>query len=94
MAAFPILLGAVGANYCITVGGHVSTDDAFVRAAKESVNARVTRKWWKLPVKNNERVKKGQLLFRLDPEPFQIAIERADAALDGARLQIDALKAT
>jgi membrane fusion protein, multidrug efflux system len=37
---------------------------------------------------------KGQLLFQIDPEPYQIAVDQAEARLGSARLQIDALKAT
>src|SRR5262249_40411666 len=38
---FPILLAAFGAAYYLAEEPYVATDDAFVRAAKESVNARV-----------------------------------------------------
>ena len=34
------------------------------------------------------------MLFRIDPEPYQIAVDQAEARLGSARLQIDALKAT
>ncbi|WP_044559313.1 HlyD family secretion protein, partial [Azospirillum sp. B4] len=43
---------------------------------------------------DNQRVTKGQMLFRIDPEPYRIAIDQPEARLDGARLQIVALKAT
>jgi membrane fusion protein (multidrug efflux system) len=39
-------------------------------------------------------VRKGQILFRIDPEPYAIAVDQAEARLGNARLQIDALKAT
>ncbi len=94
MVGFPILLAAVGATCYVVEEGHVSTDDAFVRSAKESVNARVSGQVVEIAVRNNQRVKKGQLLVRIDPEPYQIAIERAEAALGSARLQIGELKAT
>jgi membrane fusion protein (multidrug efflux system) len=94
MVAFPILLALVGAVYYLAEAGHVSTDDASVRAAKESVNARVSGQVVEIAVKDNQRVKKGQLLFRIDPESYQIAIEQAEAGLDSTRLQIEGLKAT
>ena len=47
-----------------------------------------------IAVKDNQHVRKGQLLFRLDPVPYQIAVDQAEARLGSARLQIDALKAT
>jgi len=94
MAAFPILLAAAGVLYYFAEAGHVSTDDAFVRAAKESVNARVPGQVVEIAVKDNQHVKAGQLLFRIDPAPYQIAIEQAEAGLGSARLQIEELKAT
>ena len=94
MLAFPVLLAVAGAVYYLAEEGHVSTNDAFVYAAKESVNARVSGQVIEIAVKDNQRVTKGQLLFRVDPEPYQIAIDHAEAELGTARLQIEELKAT
>ena len=91
---FPILLAAVGAAYYLAEEPYVSTDDAFVRAAKESVNARVAGQVVEIAVKDNQRVQRGQLLFQIDPEPYQIAVDQAEARLGSARLQINELKAT
>ena len=91
---FPVLLAAVGTAYYLAEEPYVSTDDAFVRAAKESINARVAGQVVEIAVKDNQRVRKGQLLFRIDPEPYQIAVDQAEARLGSARLQIDELKAT
>jgi membrane fusion protein (multidrug efflux system) len=91
---FPVLLAAVGTAYYLAEAPYVSTDDAFVRAAKESINARVAGQVVEVAIKDNQRVQKGQLLFRIDPEPYQIAVDQAEARLGSARLQIDSLKAT
>src|SRR5580698_3696974 len=68
MVAFPILLAVATAIYYFAEEGHVSTDDAFVYVAKESVNARVSGQVVVIAVRDNELVTKGQLLFRVDPE--------------------------
>jgi membrane fusion protein, multidrug efflux system len=94
LIAFPVVLVAVGTAYYLAEEPYVSTDDAFVRAAKESVNARVAGQVVKIAVIDNQRVQRGQLLFQIDPEPYQITIDQAEARLGSARLQIDALKAT
>jgi len=91
---FPVLLAAFGAVYYVVEEPYVSTDDAFVRAAKESVNARVAGQVVEIAVKDNQRVKQGQLLFQIDPQPYQIAVDQAAARLDSARLQVNELKAT
>jgi membrane fusion protein, multidrug efflux system len=90
---FPAILVAFGTAYYLAEEPYVSTDDAFVRAAKESVNARVAGQVVEIAVKDNQRVRTGQLLFRIDPEPYQIAVDQAEAQLGSARLQIDELKA-
>lgn len=94
MLAVPVLVGAIGAAIYIGDEPYVSTDDAFVRMAKESVNARVGGQVVEIAVHDNQAVEKGQVLFRIDPEPYRIAIDQAEARLDGARLQIGSLKAT
>ncbi len=90
----PVILAAVGTAYYLAEEPYVSTDDAFVRAAKESVNARVPGQVVEIAVRDNQHVQQGQLLFRIDPEPYQIAVDQAEARLGTARLQIDELKAT
>jgi membrane fusion protein (multidrug efflux system) len=47
-----------------------------------------------LEVRDNQSVKRGDVLFRLDDRPFQIAVSEAQARLDGAILQVESLKAT
>jgi membrane fusion protein, multidrug efflux system len=94
LLAVPVILVAVGAAYYLAEEPYVSTEDAFVRAAKESINARVAGQVVEIAVADNQRVQRGQLLFQLDPEPYQIAVDQAEARLASARLQIDALKAT
>jgi membrane fusion protein, multidrug efflux system len=91
---FPVILAAVGTAYYLAEEPYVSTDDAFVYAAKESVNARVAGQVVEIAVRDNQRVKRGQLLFQVDPEPYRIAVDQAEARLGTARLQINELKAT
>ncbi|TWB15227.1 membrane fusion protein (multidrug efflux system) [Nitrospirillum amazonense] len=94
LLAFPVVMAILGAARHVADEPYVSTDDAFVRMAKESVNARVGGQAVEIAVTDNQHVTKGQVLFRIDPQPYRIAIDQAEARLDGARLQITALKAT
>jgi membrane fusion protein (multidrug efflux system) len=94
LLAFPLFLAVAGAGYYWLEEPYVTTDDAFVRAAKQSINARVSGQVVGIAVVDNQRVQRGQLLFRIDPEPYQIAVDQAAARLGTARLQIDGLKAT
>jgi membrane fusion protein, multidrug efflux system len=47
-----------------------------------------------IAVRDHQRVQKGQLLFRIDPAPYQIAVDQAEARLGSTLLNIHALKAT
>jgi len=94
MLALPIVLAAFGAAEYLAEEPYVSTDDALVRAAKQSINGQVAGQVVEIAVEDNQRVRKGQLLFRIDPEPYQIAVDQAEARLGSAHLQIDSLKAT
>jgi membrane fusion protein (multidrug efflux system) len=94
MLALPIATAVLGAGYYLAEQPYVVTDDAFVRAAKITVNARVAGQAVEVAVHENERVRRGQVLFRIDPVPYQIAVDQGEARLRSARLQIEALKAT
>jgi membrane fusion protein (multidrug efflux system) len=94
MLAVPTLVAVVGTAVYLAEEPYASTDDAFVRAAKVTINARVAGQAIEIAVRDNERVRQGQVLFRIDPEPYQIAADQAEARLGSARLQIDSLKAT
>ena len=86
MLAVPIVVAAFGVAMYLAEEPYVSTDDAFVRAAKVTVNARVAGQAVEITVRDNQRVRQGQVLFRIDPEAYQIAVDQAEARLGSARL--------
>lgn len=94
MVGVPLLAAGIGLVWYLAGEAYVSTDNAFVRAAKVTINARVSGQAVMIAVSDNERVKQGQVLFRIDPEPYQLAVDQAEARLGTARLQIEGLKAT
>ncbi|MFI4948286.1 MAG: HlyD family secretion protein [Alphaproteobacteria bacterium] len=94
MLAGPILVLIAGGWWYLTSGRYVSTDDAYIQAARTMVSADISGRVVAIAVKDNEQVTKGQLLFQLDDRPYRIAVEEATAMLASARLQVDAMKAT
>jgi membrane fusion protein (multidrug efflux system) len=92
MLIVPALLIIGGAYYWLTSGGSVSTDDAQVKQDIVSVSAQVTGPIQQVFVRNGVRVKQGDVLFRIDPAPFQVALENAQAQLATAELQTSQLK--
>src|SRR5262245_32841937 len=63
------------------------TDDATVRANFIGVAPQVNGHIVELPVRDQQRVQAGDLLFVIDPRPYEIAVEQARAALEAARAQ-------
>ena len=92
MLIVPALLLIGGGYYWLTSGGSVSTDDAFVKQDIVSVSAQVNGPIAEVLVKNGDQVKKGQVLFRINPQPYQVALEQAEAQLAAAQLQTSQLR--
>lgn len=94
MTGVPALLAVIGYGQYLANVPFVSTDNAYARVAKTSINSRISGQVVEIAVDDNQRVRRGEMLFRIDPEPFLIDVQRAEAQLDIARLRIDGLKAS
>jgi multidrug efflux system membrane fusion protein len=68
------------------------TDDATVRANFVGIAPQVNGHIIELHVRDNQQVKEGDLLFVIDPRPYEIALERARATLLLTRTEVDGLK--
>jgi membrane fusion protein (multidrug efflux system) len=93
MLGIPALAGVVGGYFYLTGGRYVSTDDAYVQAARIAISSDVPGRVVEVDVHDNQLVKAGQILFKLDDRPYRIAVEAAEAQLAGVRLKIEAAKA-
>ena len=93
MWGVPLLMAAGGLYFYLTGGRYQSTEDAYLRAAEVAISANVSGRVSEVDVHDNQQVRRGQRLFRLDDRPFRIAVEAARARLQGARLQVESLKA-
>ena len=71
----------------------MDTDDAYVQADSMMLSTDVSGIVASIPVHEGEAVTKGQVLFTLDPQKFQIALDNARANLAQVRLNIEAAKA-
>jgi membrane fusion protein, multidrug efflux system len=88
-------LALIGGGYWYVTGGQVmSTDDAYVEADKVGISTDVSGIVEDVDVTENQQVKVGQVLYRLDPRQFQIALDHAKATLANTRLTIENLKAS
>jgi membrane fusion protein (multidrug efflux system) len=82
-----------GGAYWLSSGRWVDTDDAYVQADSMTLSTDVSGIVASIPVHEGEAVTKGQVLFTLDPQKFQIALDNARASLAQVRLNIEAAKA-
>ena len=94
MLAGPLVVLIAATWWYLTSGRYVSTDDAYVQAARTMISTDIAGRVVAVEIGDNQRVAKGQVLFRLDDRPFRIAVEEARAMLANARLQVEALKST
>ena len=92
MLIVPALLIIGGAYYWLTSGGSVSTDDAQVKQDIVSVSPQVNGQIVQVFVRNGAHVKRGDLLFRIDPQPYRVALENAQAQLASAQLQTHVMR--
>ena len=89
----PLLIVAVIVVVAIVVGVYLhyrnreSTDDAQIVAHIESVAPRVTGTVVEVDVNDNQLVHAGQVLYRLDPRPYEDAVHQAQANLAAAQAQ-------
>ena len=85
-------LGVAAAIY-LSGGRYVGSDDSYVHANKLMVSTDVSGLIQSVAVREGQTVKKGQVLFTIDPKPFQIAVENAKAALIQARQDVESTRA-
>jgi membrane fusion protein (multidrug efflux system) len=94
MIGVPLIAGVVALYFYLASVGYESTDDAYLRAAQVSISPNVSGRVMEVNVHDNQPVRRGETLIRIDERPFHIAVEDARARVANARLQIESLKAT
>jgi membrane fusion protein (multidrug efflux system) len=89
----PAILAAIALVFYLTGGRYESTDDAYVQAARVEVSTDVSARIVEIDVRDNQYVRKGDVLFKLDQRSFLIAVADAQAQLAAAYLKVPALQA-
>lgn len=92
MVSVPLLIVAIGAWFWLTAGRFVSTDNAYVGQDKVSVSSDVAGRIVEVGVRENQSVSAGDLLFRIDPAPYRIAVDQANASIANAQVQVASLQ--
>ncbi len=87
-----VVLGIAGYMY-LTSGRYISTDNAYVQGDHVSIAPQIGGRVTEVLVRENQAVKKGDVLFRIDSEPLEIASAQMQAQLDSIHSLLDAARA-
>ncbi len=93
MASVPLVVLVAGGYVWLTGGRYVATENAYVEQTRVAVSADLAGKIADVMVRENQHVKAGDVLFRIDPDTYRIALDSANAALAQARLKVEQLQA-
>ena len=92
MILVPAVLVIGGGYFWLTGGRYVDTDNAYVQQNKVAISSDIAGRIISVAVKDNQVVKQGDVLFNIDPAPYQIALDQANAALASARVNVEQLR--
>ena len=88
------LAAVVSGLYVYATGGReAETDNAYVKANIVPISSAVAGRVIEVVAHDNQPVEAGAVLFRLDPEPYQIAVAGARAQMDVVRTTVQSLRA-
>ena len=73
-------------------GRYASTENAFVKADIAQIASEIPGRIIEVRVRDHTAVAAGDVLVRLDPEPYRLALTRAEAEIDTARAAVEQLK--
>jgi len=88
----PLLVVAGALMFWLKGGRYASTENAFVKADIAQIASEVPGRIVDVRARDHQSVAEGELLVQLDPEPYRLALARADAEVDSARATVEALK--
>ena len=91
--AGPVVLIGGALWYWFGRPGEIDTDNAYVKQDIVSVAAEITGQVTSVQVRENQHVRKGDVLFTINPANFEASVEQADAQIATAQARITALEA-
>ena len=88
----PVIGLSIASYIYVTGGRYVETNNAYVKARLVHISSDIDGRVTKISAANNHPVKKGDLLFQIDPEPAQIDLMGARAEIANVRQRVTSLK--
>ena len=92
LVIIPLIALAAGLVFYLTGGRYVGTDDAYVGAQKVLITPDISGKIIASSLREGQHVAAGDELFKIDPEPFRLAVQQAKAKLESVRTDFGNLK--
>jgi membrane fusion protein (multidrug efflux system) len=88
----PMLVLAGALFFWLQGGRYATTENAFVKADIAQIASEVAGRIVEVQARDHQAVAAGDVLVRLDPESYRLALAKADAEIDSARATVEALK--
>jgi membrane fusion protein, multidrug efflux system len=85
-----VIVGAL--MFWLQGGRYAATENAYVKADIAQIASEVAGRIVEVRVRDHAMVAAGEVLVRLDPEPYRLALAKADAEVDSARSTVEQLK--
>ncbi|MGE0767530.1 MAG: HlyD family secretion protein [Hyphomicrobiaceae bacterium] len=93
LIAVPVIAVAGALLWYLWGGRYIGTENAYVKADIVHISAEVPGRVVEVAVEDHAQVKAGDLLIKIDPEPYRLALDKAEAELDQTRARVAALRA-
>ena len=93
MWSLPLVAIAVALFAWLNAGRFIGTDNAYVKGDRVYIATEISGPIVEVAVRENQSVSRGQLLFRLDDQPYRTALAKIDAEIEIQRAEIRGLRA-
>jgi membrane fusion protein (multidrug efflux system) len=93
LIVIPAVAISIGGYFYLIGGRYISTENAYVKAHIVQITTVLDGRVTDVAVRDHTTVSRGDMLFQIDPAPHEIALEKAEAELDGVRTTIETLRA-
>ena len=93
LVLIPLVVVLIGGVVWLNGGRTVGTEDAYVKTDMAQIAPEVSGRVVEVLVRDHQIVETGTPLVKLDPEPFRLALDKAEAELDKARTDVETARA-
>ncbi|CAN5920434.1 HlyD family secretion protein [soil metagenome] len=93
MWSLPVIVLAVSLFAWLSSGRYVTTDNAYVKGDRAQIATELSGIIVEVPVKENQHVSRGELLFKLDDQSYRLSLTKIEAEIETTRADIRGLRA-